>query len=99
MRFSGDIDDRCPISFVDVRDIENPVGFDDAKHAFECRDLVEWLTHHSASNPMTREPLTGTVAEMVHPLIVDGDEAHLDETRRNLRRASLLTPRRWTIRC
>ena len=79
MLFTGDIEDRCPISFVQARDIENPVGFDE-KHAFECDDLVEWLTQHKPSNPMTTKTVRGKVADILRPLIVAGDGAHVEET-------------------
>jgi hypothetical protein len=86
MQFTGDIEDRCPISFSTIRDIENPVGFDD-KHAFECGDLVEWLTQHKPTNPMTSASVHGLVADILHPLIVEGDDSHVDETRLKLDRA------------
>jgi hypothetical protein len=54
MLFKGGVEDRCPISFVQVLDIDsdNPVGFDE-KHVFECDALVEWLAQHKPSNLMT----------------------------------------------
>lgn len=86
MRFAGDIEDRCPISYTETRAIKNPVGFDE-KHAFECDDLVEWLTHHRACNPMTSEPVRGLVVDILRALIVEGDDAHVAETQARLARA------------
>ena len=83
--FKGDIEnDRCPISLRFIRELSNPVGFD-AKHAFECDDLVLWLTQVRATNPMTSQRVRGDkVADVVRPMVVDGNNAHVKETRKKL---------------
>lgn len=90
MEFTGDADDVCPISFVSVRSLAHPVGFD-AGHAYECDSAVIWITQHQPSNPLTAVRLQGTrVDEVLHPLIVEGDDAHVDATRAKLQEAGEL---------
>ncbi len=68
--FQGDVEnDRCPISLLLIRDLANPVGFD-ARHEFICDVLI--ITSQRVSGEM--------VADVVHPLIIDCDDAHVQET-------------------
>ena len=88
MNFSGDIlEDVCIISFLPVVQLENPVGFD-SRHAFECECIVQWLTRFRATNPVTGQtfPLS-LVALLLHPLVVDGREEHVNATQGMLDRA------------
>ena len=82
MQFTGDMEDRCAISFIPVREIERPVGFDSA-HAFEFDCIIEWITKHHASNPCTGETIAspdGSVSSVLHPLVVCGRDAHVVST-------------------
>jgi hypothetical protein len=80
MRFSGDMDDVCAITFTPVREISRPVGFDTA-HAFECESIVEWITKKRSTNPVTGLVVSNTaVACLLHPLIVDENAEHVAET-------------------
>ena len=95
MQFTGDIEDVCPISFAPVREIANPVGFE-SDHAFECDDIVLWITQHKACNPVTTLPIEGKVADVLHPLIVDGDDTHVNETCIKLSQAGNIKPKKST---
>ena len=99
MQFLGDPDDVCAISFIPVREIANPVGFD-AHHAFECDSVTEWITKHRPTNPVTTLPITaGRVVDVLSPLIVDGNDAHVSSTRIKLSEAgSVMRSRRGQIR-
>ena len=80
MQFLGDPDDVCPISFLFVREIAQPVGFDE-HHAFDCDSVTEWITKHKPTNPVTTLPVDGRrVVDVLFPLIVEGDGAHVGET-------------------
>ena len=79
MLFTGDNEDRCPISFARATDIQNPVGFN-SKHAFECNMLVYWLTRRNPVNPITAGTVHGKISDILHPLIVEGDLAHVNTT-------------------
>jgi hypothetical protein len=83
MLFTGDSGDRCPISFARARNIKNPVGFN-SNHAFECNMLVYWLTQRSPINPITAVTVCGKISDILHPLIVKGDHAHVNTTQRML---------------
>jgi hypothetical protein len=98
MHFTGDIEDTCPISFAPVREIANPVGFE-SKHAFECDDVVLWITQHKPCNPITTLPVEGNVADVLHPLIVDGNDAHVSETCFKLSQAGRVLPKKATRIC
>lgn len=82
MQSLGDLDDVCSITFLPVREIAHPVRLD-AHRAFECDSITEWITKHSPTNPVTLLPsiLDGRVVDVLHPLIVEGNYAHVDETR------------------
>ena len=82
MQFLGDADDVCPISFVPVRELAHPVGFD-AHRAFECDSVTEWITQHRPTNPVTTLPVVGgpRVVDVLFPLVVEGDDAHVGATR------------------
>ena len=86
MQFLGDLDDVCTISFVPIREIANPVGFD-AYRAFECDSVVEWITKHRPTNPITTLPIQGRVVDVLSPLIINGDDAHVSFTRIKLSEA------------
>ena len=82
MLYTGDSSDVCAISFTPLSDIEQPVGFDSA-HAFECECIVDWLTKHRSSNPMTGEciPPQTPIASLLRPLIIiEGDNARIAKT-------------------
>ena len=80
MLFTGDSDDRCPISFARVTDIQHPVGFN-SKNAFECNMLVHWLTQRKPINPITAGTVRGKISDILHPLIiVKGDHTHVNTT-------------------
>jgi hypothetical protein len=84
MQYTGDPSDVCPISFAQVADLERPVGFD-AAHAFECESIVEWLTRHKCTNPLTGKRYSGMpVADILRPLIVGGRGEHVSSTRQML---------------
>jgi len=87
MNFSGDIsEDVCVISFLPVVQLEHPVGFD-SRHAFECECIVQWLTHFRATHPVTGQTFPpGPVAALLHPLVVDGHEEHVNATQEMLDR-------------
>ena len=88
MQFSGDLNDVCPISFVPVAELEHPVGFD-ARHAFECECIVEWLTKHKSTNPITGENIGSVpMASVLHPLIV-GECDRVAETAKILSNADM----------
>ena len=82
MQFLGDADDVCPISFVPVRELAHPVGFD-AHRAFECDSVTEWITQHRPTNPVTTLPVVGgpRVVDVLFPLVVEGNDAHVGATR------------------
>ena len=81
MRYSGDTDDVCSISCTPVKELKHPVGFDPT-HAFECEDIVQWITKSRNSDPLTGKELAHTpVASVLHPLVIDGKTDHLMETR------------------
>jgi hypothetical protein len=98
MQFTGDIEDTCPISFAPVSEIANPVGFE-STHAFECDDVVLWITQHKGCNPITALPVEGRVADVLHPLIVNGDDAHVSDTCIKLSQAGLILPNKSTRIC
>jgi hypothetical protein len=77
--------DVCPISLTPPGELKNPVGFD-ARRAYECDDLLHWLKQ-SPRHPLTMAPVQGRLVDLVHPLVVDGDAAHVPETQRKLRAA------------
>ena len=86
MLYTGDPSDVCAITFVPVGELERPVGFD-STHAFECTSIVEWLTRHKGTNPMTCQDYTGKpMADILHPLIVNGDAGHVATTSKLLSR-------------
>ena len=88
MLFTGSPTDKCPISLLQAKDIENPVGFD-SRHAFECDDLLEWITVHNATNPITTERLDGKLSDKIHPLVVEGCDGHIEETQNKINRADM----------
>ncbi len=95
MRYTGDADkDVCAITCVPVKELSRPVGFD-AAHAFECEAIVEWITKHRRTNPMTGLPLPiAAVAHLLHPLIIVDDASHaarVPETQLLLDRAGWTT--------
>ena len=94
MQFTGDVNDVCPISYTPVRDIMNPVGFD-ANHAFECDSVVLWVKQHRACNPITTLPVEGRVVDVLFPLIVDGDNAHVNATQIKLSQAGDVMPSKY----
>jgi len=80
MLYTGDPSDVCAITFVPVGELERPVGFN-STHAFECTSIVEWLTRHKSTDPMTCKDYTGKpMADILHPLIVNGDAEHVATT-------------------
>ena len=90
MKFLGDPDDVCPISFLPVREIAHPVGFD-AHRAFDCDSVTEWITKHRATHPVTTLPVDGRrVVDVLFPLVIEGDGAHVGETRIKLSEAGLI---------
>ena len=87
MQYLGDLDDMCVISFLPVSELERPVGFD-ARKAFECESVVHWLTKHRATHPITGQEIKPqSVASVLHPLILNGRDAHVAGTKEILRRA------------
>ena len=72
--YTGDIKNNvCPISFIPVKDLEHPVGFD-TEHAFECECIVRWLTQHRCINPVTGKVLGPVpVASVLRPLVIGGN--------------------------
>lgn len=86
MRFTGDEESMCPISQVKAKELLHPVGFEPSV-AYECDDLVEWLTSRRSTNPLTQEEKEGKVSSILHPLIVGEDTQHLLATRAKLERA------------
>ena len=90
MQYKGDSDDVCPITFIPVRELAHPVGFDPL-HAFECDAVVCWITQNRACNPITLAPLRGRVSDVLQPLIVHSD-AHVVDTLTQLRRAGHVMP-------
>jgi hypothetical protein len=89
MLYTGDSTERCPISFLRVKDIENPVGFDGGQ-AYECDHLIEWLTRYRHTNPITSQRVEGRLIDILHPLIVEGNDAHVSETLVKLGRAGTI---------
>ena len=85
--FTGDTDDRCAITFAPVSELEHPVGFE-STHAYECDSLIEWLRVRP-TNPITAQEIAcdSFIVDVVQPLIVQGDCAHLESTRSKLARA------------
>ena len=94
MEYTGDLDDVCPISFTPVNEIQHPVGFN-AKNAFECDMIVGWLTEHNARSPLTNSEVNGPVASVLHPLIIAGDDSHVQETMGMLQRAGHIGAKRY----
>ena len=94
VEYTGDLDDVCPISFTSVNEISHPVGFN-AKHAFECDMIVGWLAEHNARNPLTNSEVNGPVASVLHPLIIAGDDSHVQETMGMLQRAGHIGAKRY----
>jgi len=94
MQFTGDMGDVCPISFVPVVDIEHPVGFD-SRHAFECECIVEWLTVHKSTNPMTGQSVGPvSISSVLTPLII-GDRDNTAETSGMLRGTAIGNANNW----
>ena len=57
--YTGSIDSPCPITHVPFRDLTHPVAFlNTPSFAYECDDLIEWLLHGHAVNPMTNTRVT-----------------------------------------
>jgi hypothetical protein len=91
MEFLGDVDDRCVISFLPVADLQRPVGFD-GRHAFECECIVDWLCNYRATHPVTGQAIPKQpLSSVLHPLVVNGNDAHVSETQCVLLRSG------WTI--
>ena len=77
MQVLGDADDVYPNSFVPVCELAHPVGFD-AHRAFDCDSVTEWITQHRPTNPVTTLPVGGPrVVDVLFPLVVEGDGAHV----------------------
>jgi hypothetical protein len=73
------MEDVCPISFVPIKSISRPVGFD-SMHAFECECIVEWLINHRCINPVTGQELGPVpIWTILYPLIIE-DSGHLAQT-------------------
>ena len=85
MLFTGDCDDRCPISFARVADIQHPVGFN-SKHAFECNMLLAWLTRCKPVNPITAARVRGKISDVLRPLVIGKDD-HVRATQEMLDQA------------
>jgi hypothetical protein len=84
MEFIGDVDDRCVISFLPVAELQRPVGFD-GRHAFECESIVDWLCNYRATHPVTGQTIPKQpLSSVLHPLVVNGNDAHVSETQRVL---------------
>ena len=62
------------------------MGFD-AYHAFEFDSVTEWITKHRPTNPVTTLPVEGRVVDVLHPLIVNGNDVHVSSTRVKLSEA------------
>jgi len=91
MEFIGDVDDRCVITFLPVAELQRPVGFD-GRHAFECESIVDWLRNHRAAHPVTGQMIQKQpISSILHPLVVNGDDAHVSETQ------CVLLQSGWTI--
>lgn len=86
MRFTGTEEAVCPISQVAVTELLHPVGFD-ATVAYECDDLVQWLSTRKATNPLTQEEKEGKITDILRPLIVGENTRHLRATCAKLERA------------
>ena len=53
IRYTGAMDDRCPITCVPLADLSAPVAFRKApQKAYECDALLQWLLTKQ-SNPLT----------------------------------------------
>ena len=94
VEYTGNLDDVCSISLTPINEIQHPVGLD-AKNAFECDMIVRWLTEHNARNPLTSLELNGPVASVLHPLIIAGDDSHVQETMEMLQRAGCIGAERY----
>jgi hypothetical protein len=98
--FTGDLDDKCPITLTTVRDLKWAVAFcADTDHAYECTALVRWLSKRW-SNPLTNEAVprggfsmwSNTVHEIIQPLDICTDthaaaeyiRCHIGENARRL---------------
>ena len=94
MLYTGSVSDRCAITFADVKELHNPVGFN-SSHAFECDNLLRWLRMGKMTNPITAEAIASEslAIEVLSPLVIDGDRTHLETTREKLRRAGRLRVR------
>ena len=78
--YTGDPCDLCAITFASAGELARPVGFD-ARHAFECEDIVEWLTRHRKTNPRTGKDYGSLpVHRILHPLVVNGRAEHVAST-------------------
>jgi len=76
----------CPISFAQAVELQNPVGFN-SKHAFDCDMLVNWLTRHHPTNPITAADVQGKISDILTPLIVNGNDMHVTLTQSKLDKA------------
>ena len=96
--YTGDPSDVCAITFASVGELVRPVGFD-ARHAFECVDIVEWLTRHRRTNPRTGKHYGSLpVHEILHPLVVNGCTEHVASTQRILKWAESADKRDAVLR-
>jgi hypothetical protein len=100
MLYSGDMNDVCAITCTPVKELNRPVGFDTA-HAFECEAIVEWITNHRSTNPVTGQNVPKTaVACLLHPLIVDEENAeHIVETQIMLNSSGWVTGSEKAVIC
>ena len=74
MLYTGSVSDRCAITFTDVKELHNPVGFN-SSHAFECDNLLRWLRMGKMTNPITAEAIASEslAIEVLSPLVINGD--------------------------
>lgn len=98
MQYSGDIHDICCISLTPVCELEHPVGFD-SQHAFECDDIVLWITQCQNTNPLTLEHLEPThVTNLLRPLIINNVTEHIAKTQTILNEAGwVIIPETKTV--
>ena len=87
MIFTGDVNDRCAISFALVKELDHPVGFE-PMHAYDCDSLIEWLRVRP-TNPITAQEIArdSLVIDVLQPLVVQENRGHLESTRAKLERA------------
>ena len=87
MIFTGDVNDRCAISFALVKELDHPVGFE-PMHAYDCDSLIEWLRVRP-TNPITAQEIArdSFVIDVLQPLVVQENRGHLESTRAKLERA------------